>query len=81
MTPAEMRAEIFRWSYEDPIVRNCFAVADRDGLSGEDRFTLLAYHALRVKKEAYDMLLERAKVQPMPHMILVDAAPASAPTP
>jgi len=43
----EMRKAIFRYSYDDPLTRNVMKAADIQGLSGEDRYVLLAYYALK----------------------------------
>lgn len=45
-TVEEMRAELFRLSHCDPLVRHVMQMADYSGLSAEDRYTILAYHAM-----------------------------------
>ena len=50
-TAEEMRAEIFRLSYRNPLVRACWTAADVKGSSAEDRFTLLAYSAIKSLNE------------------------------
>lgn len=42
----EMRKELFRMSYHSPIVRATFDAANHAGLSGEDRYAMLAYNLL-----------------------------------
>jgi hypothetical protein len=54
-TPDEMRAEIFRLSYNDNLVRSVMQMADYNGLNAEDRYTILAYNALKQRAD----LLER----------------------
>jgi hypothetical protein len=46
-TPEEMRAEIFRLEHYDPLVRNVMDSANYNGASAEDRYTVLAYNALK----------------------------------
>lgn len=46
-TPEEMRAEIFRLQHYDPLVRNVANMANYSGMSAEDRYTVLAYNALK----------------------------------
>jgi hypothetical protein len=57
-TPAEMRAEIYRHRQYDHMVRRVIDIADYDGLSAEDRYTILAYHALKAKNEAQAQLFQ-----------------------
>lgn len=40
------RRELHELKYHDPVVRQAFDLADHQGLSGEDRYVLLAYHAV-----------------------------------
>lgn len=47
VTPAEMRAEIFRLRYNNATIHNVMTAADHQGLSAEDRYTMLAYYALK----------------------------------
>lgn len=56
-TPNEMRAEIFRLAYIDPLVRSIFRASDIQGLSAEDRYTILAYHALKSRSIYMEKLL------------------------
>jgi hypothetical protein len=50
-TPDEMRAEISRFSYYDPMVRHAMRQADYLGMNGEDRYTLLAFLALKSRQQ------------------------------
>lgn len=45
--PDAMRAELFRLSQYCPLIRNTMQMADYSGLSAEDRYTTMAYHALK----------------------------------
>jgi hypothetical protein len=67
-TPAEMRAELHRLSYHDPLVNSVFSFADYSGLSAEDRYTMLAYHAMRDRNKAIGMTLETLKYD-VPHPV------------
>ena len=71
--PSEMRAELHRMRNYDPLVRSVMDSADYSGMSAEDRYTLLAYHALRGKNHAQALLLESARMNPPPMKILVDS--------
>lgn len=57
-TPEEMRAELFRLKHYDPLVRAVWDSADYGGMSAEDRYTILAYHAVKSKNEAQQQVLE-----------------------
>lgn len=46
-TPDEMRAKISRLRFDNPMVATVMDMADIRGLSAEDRYTVLAYYALR----------------------------------
>jgi beta-xylosidase len=56
-TPTAMRAALFKQSYTNSLVREITDTANRYGLSAEDKYTLLAYHAvqamLRTQEELY----------------------------
>lgn len=52
LTPTDMRRRIYEASYESPLIRMCLQRADYEGMSGEDRYTVLAYNAL-VSLETY----------------------------
>lgn len=68
-TPTEMRAELCRLRHFDPLVRAVFDSADYSGMSAEDRYTVLAYHAMKAKNEAQSKVLEFASYT-VPPMIL-----------
>jgi len=46
-TQEEMRVELFRLEHFNPLVRSVADMAHYKGLSGEDKYTVLAYHALK----------------------------------
>lgn len=66
----EMRAEIFRLSRNDAMVRQVMDMANHRGLSAEDRFTALAYYALRERSLLQKVILDDAMIRPAPPMVL-----------
>ena len=46
-----MRTALFAVSRQEPVVRNAMNVRDTSGLSGEDTYTLIAYHAMKMMME------------------------------
>lgn len=50
-TPSEMRAEINKLRFNEPLVGAVLRDADDAGMSSEDRYTVLAFHALRCMRE------------------------------
>lgn len=75
-TIAGMRRAIGAAYRDSPIVRKCMMMADRDGLSGEDRYTLLAYHALRALEDQYQETLRLRMQQTAAGFGLSDHVPA-----
>lgn len=71
-TPEEMRAEIHRLSRErsSVTVRSVMDCADFNGLSAEDRYTMLAYHALRDLARYQKVALEQLALTPTTHFIV-----------
>ena len=70
-TPEEMRAAIFLAARHDPITRQVMDMADCKGMSGEDRYTVLAYHALKAMMAAYQREIDFYRTHPAP-MFVVD---------
>ena len=68
-TPEEMRAEIFRLSHYDPLVRSVRDAANYSGRSAEDHYTLLAYHALRERNKLQSLMLNEARLSVHPPMV------------
>lgn len=60
LSPNDMRVAIFKMAYEDPLVRSCMDAANYGGLSAEDRYTMIAYYALKSREEMSKYLLEAA---------------------
>lgn len=76
-TPETMRREMFEMAHRErgwqeqfrlehcsPLVRRVFDMADIQGLSGEDRYTVLAYMALQSLASAQGHLLAMLNVTP-----------------
>ena len=68
-TPEEMRAALFRAMRYSSIVHRSFNTADYKGLNGEDRYTLLAYHAVKLAEELQELLIEQTMTQTRPIVI------------
>jgi len=76
-TPTEMRAELYRLKHFDPLVRSVFDAADYGGMSAEDRYTVLAYNALKQLSEMKKHVLEDAMLRPPQRMIAPSNAEVS----
>lgn len=59
-TPEEMRAELFRLSHYDHLVQAVWRAADYRGMSTEDRYSVMAYEALKARNAAQAQCLEFA---------------------
>ena len=64
-TPDEMRAEIIRMAMHDALTQHGMRTSDRQGLSGEDRYTMLAYFLLKAKQQGLQRELNAAKNAPI----------------
>ena len=69
-TPEEMRAELYRLQHYDPLVRAVMDSANYRGASAEDRYTVLAYNALKQLAEIKRHVLDDAMLRPAPRMIV-----------
>jgi hypothetical protein len=78
-TPQEMRAAIEKAQCNSPIVRNTLMAARYAGLSAEDTYTMLAYHAMQAHSKAMAQVLEMHSLMPMPQVIHEAAQPAAKP--
>ena len=67
----EMRAELFRLKHYNPMVRNTFDAADFSGMSAEDRYAALAYHAVSLNIELQNQLMSNLDVSSNPKIISV----------
>lgn len=65
-TPTEMRSELFKQSFHSPLVRDVFRRADIEGMSGEDRFTVLSYFLLQDYKRLQELLLDQTMLSRAP---------------
>jgi hypothetical protein len=57
-TAAEMRTAINELRYNSPIVSSTMTLADINKMSAEDRYTVLAYHALAALAKSQQAHLE-----------------------
>lgn len=65
-TPAGMRRAIFEAATHSSLIRNALYAADLRGMSAEDRYTFLAYYALRQLQDTSDELLKVLRTMPAP---------------
>jgi hypothetical protein len=70
-----MREAIERGARDSGLIHNCLMHARHAGLSGEDKYVLLAYHALLSLEEFYSRALQQARLSPGPFILPVDAPP------
>ena len=68
-TPEEMRAEIFRLSFHDALVRAVTDAANYSGMNAEDRYTLLAYHTLKERCLAQSLVMQYAMTTVNPMLV------------
>lgn len=71
-TPAEMRAAIEKGQYDSALIRNVLMAGRCAGMSAEDTYTLLAYHALQTMVAYQNQCLELASLSPRPFVMQVD---------
>jgi hypothetical protein len=84
-TPAEMRQQLFwlmrdRWreaspSMAGPIVLGAESLANREGWTGEDKYTVIAYSALRALDQLYRNHLELVNYLPPTPLVVAPADP------
>ena len=65
-TPNDMRAALLYAALHDPTLTAAFIVADRQGLSAEDRYTIVAYHQSLRAQETIVMLLKQIQWENTP---------------
>ena len=68
-TPDEMRKALFLVSRDHYLVRRVMMMSDMNGLSGEDRYTVMAYHAVKAML-SNQRRLEELLCQVPPKMII-----------
>lgn len=66
----EMRQAIDRASRDSPLIRNALEAAQRKGMSGEDKYVLLAYSALRELERHYQANMDWLMTQPAPSVFV-----------
>lgn len=76
----EMRRRIFEASYESSLVRAAMNAADYNGMNAEDRYTMLAYHALVALETYFQRCLEITRLNPNPPILVPDAPARSSGT-
>lgn len=69
-TCEQMRKIIFEQSRDSALIANVMMHADRAGFSGEDRYTILAFHALTQLEHHFQRCMELMRLMPMPPTIL-----------
>ena len=65
-----MRAEIWKAYRDSPLISACLEASRYRGLSGEDTYTLLAYHALRSLEDHYQWSMEIFNKMPVPPIMV-----------
>lgn len=67
-----MRRAILRSRRDSSVIANVLHSAELNGLSGEDTYAMLAYHALLMLEEAWRRELDTAFLHPLPPLIVKD---------
>lgn len=65
-----MRKEIIEGQRDSALIRSCMTLADIEGLSGEDRYTYLAWHALIGFERQWQQLRQFWALHPMPPIVM-----------
>lgn len=65
-TPQQMRAGMARAMYGSPLIRQINNVAEREGWSGEDKYTALAFYTTLQLEILEDIAFRRVELEPMP---------------
>ena len=68
----DMRKLIMEASRDSSLIHAAMQAADYQGLSGEDRYAMLAYRALRSYEDAFQRQLQMLNTMPMPPFIVRD---------
>jgi hypothetical protein len=74
ITPQEMRKALARAMYSSPLLRHVQNIAEREGWTGEDKFTALAFYAV-LRMEDYT---RRAELEPAPPFFVTNVKPGGA---
>lgn len=68
--PRWVRKRLLQAVDTDPVVQQVYRLAQMEGLSGEEFYVYLAYHALVVMEETKQAYLEYVNLQPSPPIII-----------
>ena len=74
LSPEQMRAEIYRMRRDNSIVARSLDSADYLGLSSEDRYTILAYHALERCESLTKTIEQYVRITPSTFLISTGGA-------
>lgn len=74
-TPAGMRVAIYNGLRDSALIWKAWHEADLRGLTGEDRYTLIAYYALIQLEATTQKLLEHMHRCPHPPLMFTDRKP------
>lgn len=69
----EMRAAIQQGQRDSALIRHCLMSAQVQGLSGEDTYVQLAYHALRMLEDTHQRLARFIELSPMPPIAMKES--------
>lgn len=67
-----MRQAIEKGARDSGLISNCLNAARAQGLSGEDTYTLLAFHALQMMEDFWKKNLQIAYLAPNPQQIFIE---------
>ena len=70
-----IRRRLLEASRNNSLIRAVFDMAQREGLSGEDTYALLAYHALVAKEEMEQQAIDALNSRPNPPFLACAAQP------
>ena len=62
-------------AFVSALVRNVLVTAERNGLSGDDTMTWLAYEALKALEECQGREMQRAMLDPAPRLVVLKDLP------
>jgi enoyl-CoA hydratase/carnithine racemase len=68
-----MRRAILRARLDSSLIANVLSGAEYNGLSGEDTYVMLAYHALRMLEDQWQRQLDAMLKSPAPPVIIKKA--------
>lgn len=78
-TVDEMRQAIERARRDSGLISNVIGIAHYKGMSGEDKYAMLAYHALRQLEATHKQLLQMLYTTPSKPLIIDPNAPEQMP--